>query len=209
MLLCNVSPALQDFAAGPVNPQDTCRQQGTTMCVMLLKRLIEYARGLCRLLWLFGREKIGSREASAAEQLLNMEHSHGPALIYNVNMLVENRLQWKRYIDWALDKSFNGWMLHCGRVDVILVKHRLMAHVCHLRCSWIGSSLFVFSLFLSLGWGPVERFFFSETHSNDQCECASASKSLDRVKHCCPINRLFFSHISYLHVHLALAKQAR
>lgn len=94
MLLRNISPALQDFAGRPVNPQHTCLQQGTTMCVMLLTRLIEYACGLCRLLW-FGRERRGSREASAAEQLLNMEHSHGPALIYNASMLVERQLQWK------------------------------------------------------------------------------------------------------------------
>lgn len=47
-------------------------------------------------------------EAPERPQLLKMEHSHGPALIYNVNMLVERRLQWERWIDWALDKSFNG-----------------------------------------------------------------------------------------------------
>lgn len=158
VLLRNVSPALLDFAACPVNPQDTCLQQGTTMCVMLLKRLIEYACGLCRLLWLFGRERRGSREASAAEQLLNMEHSHGPALIYNVNMLVARRLRWKRWIDSALDKSFNGCVSHCGggwfnphqaQADGTCLQPQM------LLCLCITWQFFVFYLFLLQGWGPV------------------------------------------------------
>lgn len=52
--------------------------------------------GLCRLQWLFCRKRRGSREASAAEQLLKTERNGGPALIYFVNMLSENKLRWKR-----------------------------------------------------------------------------------------------------------------
>lgn len=122
-----------------VNPQDTPLQQGTTACVALLRPFIERACGLCRLLWLFGRVRRGSGEASAEEQLSNIEHSHGAALIYNIHLLVEGWPWWKRYIDWALDKLFNGCVARCGMVDWILIKHRLVAHVSHVWRSGLDS----------------------------------------------------------------------
>lgn len=161
---------------------------------MLLKRLLEFACGLSRLLWLFGRERRGSREASAAEQLLNMKHSHGPAFIYNVNMLVERWLQWKRWIDWALDKSFNGCVLHCRRVDFILVEHRLMVHVCSLGCSCVCASL-VSSLFVFLCCCHWDEVLWKGSLLVQLTQMISVSVPLlssDTVKYCCPINGFRF-----------------
>lgn len=144
------------------------------------------------------------------KRLLNMEHSRGPALIDNVNMLVERRLQWKRWIDWARDKSFNGCMLHCRRVDLVLIKHRLMTHVCNLRCSCVHVyHLAVLYLFSPYSYHEDE-FLWKGSVLAQLIPMISASvpllsKSSDWVKYCCPIHRLFFMTF-FTFVYLALAR---
>ncbi len=85
--------------ASPINHHINSLSKEACVCVFVDMQVFD---PMC--LWavqacsdcLFCRERQDSREASAAEQLLKTEQNCGQALIYNVNMLLESELQWKR-----------------------------------------------------------------------------------------------------------------
>lgn len=131
------------------------------------------------------------------KRLSNTERSRGPAWIDNVNMLAERWLRWKRWIDRARDKSFNGCVLHCGggwfnphqtQADDTCSQPQMLLclcitwqfFICFLPCSYHEDEV--------LWKGSV----FAQLTPMISASVPLLSMSLYWMKYCRPIHRFFF-----------------